>query len=149
MKDVLKIMDKEHGDLETLFDEILTHIKKNSDQSIELFSKFNRNLRKHFQWEENILFPLFEERAGLPGADTTFVLRNEHNLIKSMFIKRIEVLLNEKKYSDIKILLIGLEEMLRMHRNIETDIFYPWFDDSLGMAEKERVLRRLKNRDNN
>ncbi|MHC4207675.1 MAG: hemerythrin domain-containing protein [Planctomycetota bacterium] len=149
MKDVLKIMDKEHEGLESLFDQILIHIKNNSDQSIEIFSEFKRNLQKHFQWEEKILFPLFEERAGLAGADTTFVLKNEHIQIKNMFINKIEVILNEKKYSDITLLLIGLEEMLRMHRNMETDIFYPWFDDSLGVAEKERVLKILKNRDNN
>ena len=54
-----------------------------------------------------------------------------------MFINKIEALLSEKKYSEINLLLVGLEEMLTMHRSLETDIFYPWFDDSLEKAERE------------
>jgi hypothetical protein len=41
---------------------------------------------------------------------------------------------------------VGLEEMLSMHRNLETDIFYPWFDNSLDMAEREKVLKILRDR---
>ena len=145
MKNVLKLMDKDHAELELLFDQFLTHIKNNSDQAIDVFSKFKQNLQKHFHWEEKILFPLLEERAGLPGADTTFILRNEHIQIKSMFISKIESMISKNNFSEITLLLVGLEEMLHMHRNLETDIFYPWFDDSLDLKERERVLKLLKN----
>jgi iron-sulfur cluster repair protein YtfE (RIC family) len=111
-----------------------------------VFSQFRENLQKHFQWEEKILFPLFEERTGFPGADTTFVLKNEHIQIKSMFIDKIETMLIEKKYSEITLLSVGLEEMLSMHRNLETDIFYPWFDNSLDIVERKRVLNLLKDK---
>ena len=42
-----------------------------------------------------------------------------------------------------------LEEMLGMHRNLETDVFYPWFDESLDLKERERVLKLLKNKKGN
>ena len=149
MKDILKFMDKDHEELVALFDQFLSHIKNNSDQSIEVFSQFRQNLQKHFHWEEKILFPLFEERTGFPGADTTFVLKNEHIQIKSMFIDKIEAMLIEKKYSEITLLTVGLEEMLSIHRNLETDIFYPWFDNSLDMVERKRVLKILKAKKDN
>jgi iron-sulfur cluster repair protein YtfE (RIC family) len=149
MKDVLNLMDKDHEELVSLFDQFLSHIKNNSDQSVEVFSQFKRNLQKHFQWEEKTLFPLFEERAGHSGKDTTFVLRNEHVQIKGMFINKIDALLSDKKYSEIMLLLVGLEEMLTMHRSLETDIFYPWFDDSLEEAERKRVLKLLRAKQDN
>ena len=54
--------------------------------------------------------------------------------------------MSKDKFSEITLLLVGLEEMLRMHRNLETDIFYPWFDDSLDLKERERVLKILTDR---
>ena len=146
MKDVLKLMDKDHEDLVTLIDQFLSHIKNNSDQSVDIFSNFKRNLQKHFHWEEKVLFPLFEERTGLTGADTTFVLKNEHVQIKSMFINKIEKMLSEKNFPEILLLAVGLEEMLSMHRTLETDVFYPWFDESLDLIERDRVLKLLKNK---
>jgi len=142
-------MDKDHEELETHFDQLLFHIKDNSDLCIKVFSTFKQALQKHFKWEEKVLFPLFEKRAGLPGTDTIFVLKNEHFQITSMFINKIEILLSEKRYNEIIILLVGLEEMLRMHRKLETDIFYPWFDETLDLGEKESILKQLKNRKDN
>ena len=146
MNDVLKLMDKDHVELETLFDQFFSHIKNNPDQSLDDFSNFKRLIQKHFLWEEKFLFPLFEKRAGLPGRDITFVLRNEHLQIKRMFVNKIENMLSQKKYSEITFLLVGLKEMLHMHRNLETDIFYPWFDDSLDLKERERVLKLLQDK---
>jgi len=149
MNDVLKLMDKDHENLAALIDQFLSHIKNNSDQSIDTFSILKQKVQKHFQWEEKVLFPLFERQTGLTGADTTFVLKNEHLQIKRMFIDKIEKLLSDKNFSEIQLLVVGLEEMLGMHRNLETDVFYPWFDESLELKERERVLKLLKNKNNN
>jgi iron-sulfur cluster repair protein YtfE (RIC family) len=146
MKDVLKIMDKDHEELAKLFTQFILSVNSNSDQSIELFSRLKQNLKRHFQWEEKVLFPLFEEQSGPSGGDTTFVLKNEHIQIDKMFISKIDKILPEKKYADISTLAIGLEEMLTMHRNYENDIFYPWFDDSLDELERVRVLKLLKSK---
>jgi len=95
MNDVLKLMDKDHENLAALIDQFLSHIKNNSDQSIDTFSILKQKVQKHFQWEEKVLFPLFERQTGLTGADTTFVLKNEHLQIKRMFIDKIEKLLSD------------------------------------------------------
>ena len=137
-------MDKEHAELEALFDKFLSLINSNDKKAIEVFSEFKALLHKHFQWEEKHLFPLFENNTGFPGMDTTFVLRNEHVQIKKIFLNKIDVKISEGKFDEIKMFIVGLEEMLRMHRNLETEIFYPWFDDSLDDAERERVIKKLR-----
>jgi iron-sulfur cluster repair protein YtfE (RIC family) len=146
MKDVLKIMDRDHEELANMFTQFLLNVNSNSEKSIKIFSRLRQHLLKHFQWEEKVLFPLFEERAGASGLDTIFVLKNEHLQIKTMFISKIETLLSENNYSEIALLAVGLEEMLSMHRQYENDIFYPWFDESLDEAERARVLELLKNK---
>jgi iron-sulfur cluster repair protein YtfE (RIC family) len=144
MKNVLKIMDKDHEQLENLFNRILSSLSGDYEKTDILFSEFKTVLQKHFQWEENILFPLFEERSGRAGEDTTFVLKNEHNQIQNMFIEKIEKLITGKRFDEMKPMIVGLEEMLLMHRKMETDIFYPWFDVSLDIEEKKNVIKKLK-----
>ena len=65
MKAILKIMDQDHEELAKLFTEFLLSVNSNSDKSLTIFSRFMQHLKKHFSWEENILFPLLEERTGL------------------------------------------------------------------------------------
>jgi iron-sulfur cluster repair protein YtfE (RIC family) len=145
MHDVLKIMNKEHTDLESLFQKFLLLINDKNKKAIDAFNQFKTLLNKHFQWEEKILFPLFEKNTGLPGEDISFVLRNEHDQIKKLFLNKIDEKIAEGKFDEIKKFIVGLEEMLKMHRNLETEIFYPWFDDTLDYAERERVILELKN----
>ena len=148
MKDVLKIMDQDHEELAVLFIQFLVYLNSSSEKSKTIFDQLKKNLYRHFQWEEKILFPLLEEQGGPPASDITFVIKNEHIQIKTMFIGKIEHLLKEKNYSEILNLTVGLEEMLTMHRKYENDIFYPWFDESLDEVEKKKVLELLKRKNN-
>jgi iron-sulfur cluster repair protein YtfE (RIC family) len=148
MKDILKIMDQDHEEIAKLFTQFLLKVNSQSEKGVSIFSLLKQNLNRHIQWEEKILFPLLEEQTGPPGLDTTFVLKNEHNQIITMFIDKIEALLTQKKYSEISTLAVGLEEMLTMHRKYENDIFYPWFDDKLEEIERVRLLKLLKSRRN-
>jgi len=136
-------MDSDHEELVTLFEEFLSDMKTNPNHAFDKFSQFKQKLQKHFHWEEKVLFPLFEERTGHPGLDTTFVLKNEHLQINTMFINKIHANLTTKNYSEITVLALGLNEILSMHRKMENDIFYPWFDDSLDDAARLRVLELL------
>ena len=144
MKDILKIMDRDHEELAVLFTKFLLYINSSSEKSNKIFADLKRNLNKHFKWEEKILFPLLEERGGPAGSDIIFVLKNEHTQIKTMFVSKIEHLVKDKNYSEILTLTVGLEQMLIMHRKYENDIFYPWFDESLDEEERKIVLNQLK-----
>lgn len=144
MNEVLKIMNEDHKKLEFLFNKLLSAFEAKQSDPTEIFTQFQQILQKHFIWEEKILFPLFEKRAGLSGVDTIFVLRNEHHQMNKMFITKIENMLSENRLQDLQSLITGLEEMLTMHRQMETDIFYPWFDEILEDGEKETVVDKLR-----
>ena len=144
MNEVLQIMNDDHQKLEDLFSRLLSALNAKHSNSTDIFSQFKQTLQKHFIWEEKVLFPLFEKRAGLSSVDTIFVLRNEHHQINKMFVIKIEKLISENRFNDIQHLLIGLEEMLTMHRKMETEMFYPWFDESLEDGEKDNVIDKLK-----
>jgi len=144
MNDVLKIMNNDHQKLENLFKRILLVSETKHSDFLDIFTQFKQILQKHFIWEEKFLFPLFEKRTGLSGVDTIFVLRNEHHQMNKMFIAKIENMLSDNRQNEIQPLMTGLEEMLTMHRKMETDIFYPWFDEILEGGDKENVIDKLK-----
>lgn len=144
MNKVLNTMNDDHQKLERLFNKLLVAIQNNHAISLEVFSKFKQILQKHFIWEEKVLFPLFEKRSGLSGGDTIFVLRNEHHQINKMFIAKIEGLLHDNLINGLQPLITGLEEMLTMHRKMETEIFYPWFDEVLENGEKDNIIDNFK-----
>ena len=51
----------------------------------ECFEKFKFGLHRHIAWEEEILFPLFEEKTGMTDGGPTFVMREEHRQIKALW----------------------------------------------------------------
>ena len=146
MQDVLKIMDDEHTRIEQLYQTFVHSLEQQREHSPRHFQQFKQILKKHFKWEKNILFPLFEKRAGFQATDITFVLKNEHEQIMKMYIDRIDILLKERQFTEISKMIIGLEEMLLMHRQMETEIFYPWFDHKLTQSEHEDLIYKLRQR---
>ena len=71
-------------------------------------------------------------------------IMNDDHQINKMFVTKIENMISDKRFNDIQALIVGLEEMLTMHRKMETEMFYPWFDESLESSEKENVIDKLK-----
>src|SRR5262249_33614689 len=54
-------------------------------EAARIYETFARGLRRHIGFEEAILFPAFEERAGLsPDAGPTAVMRAEHRMIEAL-----------------------------------------------------------------
>jgi regulator of cell morphogenesis and NO signaling len=47
------------------------------ENAIKNFEEFKAGLEQHIVWEEEILFPSFEQKFGLPGGPTE-VMRWEH-----------------------------------------------------------------------
>ena len=144
MRDILRLMDKDHAQIETLFTKIKKLLENKDPASINLFNQFHQALQKHFIWEENILFPPYEEKNDLSGKDTIFVLRSEHKQMRIMFIHKIEKLIKTSRYKDLEPVIIGLDEMLTMHKQMEVDIFYPWFNEILSTREVDIIVDDFK-----
>ncbi len=146
---VLQFMGKDHDRLDKIFQEFKS--KKNTDQNKakELFHEFKVGLQKHIVWEEEILFPIFENKAGMTSEDAgpTAVMRMEHrkikdclekihhNLTQSNLIRR-----NNKDNLPEKELI----DVLTEHNNKEESILYPWIDDSVNEAELREIFAKME-----
>jgi regulator of cell morphogenesis and NO signaling len=142
MNRILDFMGEDHDRLDGIFKEFQG--KKSSDYSKAkvLFSEFKTGLQRHIVWEEEILFPLFENRTGMHNSGPTAVMRMEQRQIKE-FLEKIhdKILKKDTKTNDLE---RGLIEVLTAHNGKEENILYPWIDNTLNEKERKEAFTKMK-----
>lgn len=109
----------------------------------ELFCDFAAGLRRHIGFEEELLFPAFEEKAGMPPTEgPTAVMRAEHREIETL-LGRIEAAIGEPG-SPAEALRGDLKMVLDEHNFKEEQVLYPATDDLLGGGEADRLVERMQ-----
>lgn len=104
------------------------------------FKEFLQGLKRHIVWEEDILFPAFEE--GGPGeGGPTAVMRSEHRQIKT----RLEAVHDKVREADPDSddAVASLVELLGAHNMKEERILYPAIDEKIGAegaAEAKKAM---------
>lgn len=143
MKTVLSFMGEDHDRLEGIFKEFRKIKNADENKARNLFHEFKVGLQKHIVWEEEILFPLFENKTGMHDTGPTAIMRMEHRKIKD-FLERIHSNLidGSTQTGDLE---EGLIEVLAEHNNKEENILYPWIDNSVSEEEKEETFIKMKN----
>jgi iron-sulfur cluster repair protein YtfE (RIC family) len=108
----------------------------------EAFREFKFGLQRHILWEENVLFPLFEEKTGMRDHGPTLVMRAEHQEIG----ERLEVLHDKVRAHDVdsdreeEVLF----ETLFAHNHKEENVLYPAIDQLLSAEEKAAAFRKME-----
>ena len=105
------------------------------------FSLFQNAMLKHFEAEESILFPAFEERTGMRMGPTQ-VMRAEHAQINGL-IAAAEVALAARDVDEYSGNAETLLIMTQQHNMKEESILYPMCDQHL-MFQMEALVPRLK-----
>jgi DUF438 domain-containing protein len=102
---------------------------------------FQLEMETHFNMEENVMFPAFEDATGITEGPTA-MMRMEHAQMREL-LSRMKTALaagNGREY-------LGLSETLLMlmqqHNFKEEQILYPMADDALGESG-EAVVRRME-----
>lgn len=106
-----------------------------------IFAEFKAGLERHMGWEEEILFPLFEARAGTRQSGPTAVMRSEHQQMKD-YLEQVHLALVQQWPAPIMDVL-ALEDLLMQHSHHEMTILYAGLDSMLGSAERARALARM------
>lgn len=125
------------------------HFKKFQDlkaqdpvQAKECFKKFMSGLQRHIVWEEDILFPLFEEKTGMRNSGPTEVMRHEHRQIKQL-LEEIHQKIQSGDATDTEEQLLW--SVLKQHNMKEENILYPAIDRATSETERRDVFGQMKN----
>ncbi len=137
MAAIVDFMSKDHDRLDAIYAKFRQ--EKDTAKARDLFSQFDTGLRAHISWEEEILFPPFEEKTGMRDVGPTAVMRMEHQQIKQ-FLQAIA----GKIGTDISAEAQGLENVLSAHNHKEENVLYPWLDQMLTAPEAKGLLDRIQ-----
>jgi len=142
MTTIFEFMSVDHDRL----DEIFEGFKKLKDDDIDaagkLFLEFKTGLLQHINWEEDILFPIFEQKTGMHDTGPTAVMRIEHGHIKN-FLEEIGEKVLAGELEGVDEAETGLLEVLGSHNQKEENILYPMIDKLTSEQEKEKVIEKL------
>lgn len=107
------------------------------------FREFDFGLRRHIRFEEQILFPAFEERTGLPAhAGPTGVMRSEHREIEALLEGLRAVIELPGPAADV--LRADLMRVLGWHNEKEENVLYPGIDRLLTEQENDALVARIQ-----
>jgi regulator of cell morphogenesis and NO signaling len=112
-------------------------------QAGRAFAEFDLGLRRHIRFEEQILFPAFEQSSGLlPHGGPTGVMRAEHRAIEALLEAILEVVRLPGRGAES--LREQLHGVLGGHNLKEEKVLYPGIDRLLGQEESDAIVRRIQ-----
>jgi len=109
----------------------------------DLFTDFAHGLRRHIDFEEQLLFPEFEKRCRLEGENgPSAVMRAEHRAITSLlFVMEREI---DDPEAPIELSRAELRQIQRDHDLKEERILYPALDRMLDEEEGDEMVARIQ-----
>lgn len=138
MNAISEFLSKDHDRIDALADALRRETQP--ARTAPCFQHFDHALRAHMAWEEDLLFPLFEERTGMRFAGPTAVMRAEHEQIRG----HLQHLAAAADPPAVGAALDALAAVLAPHNLKEEQVLYPWFDRVLDAAEKSDLLERMR-----
>ncbi len=144
---ITEFLTTDHERLTKLWQEFLQGVKAcNVSQLRTALSEFSAGLRRHIRFEEEALFPPFEERSGMRDAGPTAVMRSEHREFEAILDKLAAVTAGQ----DCAAIIQALEgrrahpsALFESHDSKEENILYPMADQILSEEERRRIISRM------
>lgn len=131
----------DHDRLDALFTEFQALKRKDPAAAKEKFKGFLKGLTRHIVWEEDVLFPLFEQKTGMSDSGPTAVMRMEHRQIKGhldAIHDKVRVADPDSDASEKALL-----EVLKDHNMKEEQILYPAIDMGLDRSGIDSVQKAM------
>lgn len=139
---IVEYFREDHKRLDALFDSFQTRKRSDFAEAKEAFKAFKTGLQRHIVREEDVLFPLWEEKCGLAEGGPTLVMRAEHRQIGEQVEAIHEKVAEHNPESDQeeRVLL----DLLHAHNKKEEDVLYPVIDRVAGPDERTELFKNLE-----
>ena len=141
-KTITAYYEQDHDRLDELFKTFQTSKRSDFAKAKEAFREFKVGLQRHIVWEEELLFPMWEEKTGMIEDGPTPVMRFEHEQIKQL----LDAIHRKVESQDLN---SGQEEqalvnLLSSHNRKEERALYPAIDNVASDEERATVFSNMK-----
>jgi len=141
-KTISKFFEQDHDRLDELFKTFQQLKRSDFLKAKEAFKEFKFGLQRHIVWEEDLLFPIWEEKTGMSESGPTPVMRNEHRQIGRQLEAIHQKVANQNPDSDQE--EQALLDLLGSHNRKEERALYPAIDQVAGPEERETVFQKME-----
>lgn len=126
-------------------DEVFANMEKsvaseNWNEANKDFNEFVLDLNHHFDMEEKIMFPVFEEKTGMHNAGPTAMMRMEHEQMRGV-ISQMQADIDAQNKNHFFGLSESLMMLMQQHNMKEEQMLYTMADTHLGMQASEVVAQ--------
>lgn len=132
----------DHNRLDALLQSFHTLKRENFSKAKEAFRQFKAGLERHIRWEEDVLFPLWEEKTGMSDGGPTVVMRHEHRRIEE-YLRAIGQNTTEENTDDAQ-QDQALLALLGAHNLKEERVLYPAIDQVTTPEERQDILKTIQ-----
>ena len=141
-KTISAFFEQDHDRLDELFKTFQKLKRSDFSKAKEAFKEFKFGLQRHIVWEEDLLFPLWEEKTGMSEGGPTFVMRNEHRrigqLLEAIHDKVAEQNPDSDQEEEVLVNLLG------SHNMKEERVLYPAIDQVTTPEEGNDGFLKMK-----
>ncbi len=142
MADIKNFLTNDHRVCDDLFAQMEQDASKGALADAKLtYEKFSDATEHHFQMEEKVMFPEFEQKTGMVQGPTQ-MMRQEHIQIRSLMKQMGEAIENEDKNK-----FFGLTEtmmiMLQQHNMKEEQMLYNMAQQHLA-EDSDRIVMMME-----
>ncbi len=135
MSVIVEFMTGKHRQCDDVFSSAESAVaKENWDDANKYWPLFTKELELHFQAEEDILFPQFEQATGMTNGPTE-VMRMEHQQMRSLVVDLNENLANKNKND-----FLGNSEtlmvLMQQHNMKEEMMLYPMSEQHIPNVDE-------------
>ena len=141
-RSVTQFYESDHDRLDGLFRSFQQLKGTVLEQAGSCFREFQEGLLRHMLWEEEILFPLFDRKAGPDAGGLTQAMKSEHAVIRTYLDRirdQVQLRSGETDEAEGKLL-----EALSAHNVKEEQILYPAIDGAIDADELSHIFRSMK-----
>lgn len=139
---ITSFFEGDHDRLDGLFKTFQALKRTNFSKAREAFTDFQSGLKRHIILEEELLFPLFEQKTGMKEGGPTEVMRREHRQIHSI----LECLHQKVRAQEVDCDQdeSALLSVLSMHNMKEEKILYPAIQSLASGDEVKIVFNKIE-----
>ncbi len=141
-KTITAFYEEDHDRLDELFKTFQASKQSDFAKAKEAFKEFKIGLQRHILWEEELLFPMWEEKTGMIEDGPTPVMRFEHDQIKTL-LEAIHQKM-EQQNLDTDQDEQALVNLLSSHNRKEERALYPAIDNVTSADERATVFSNMK-----
>ena len=141
-KTITEFFEQDHDRLDELFKTFQQSKRSDFPKAKEAFKDFKFGLQRHIVWEEDLLFPIWEQKTGMSDSGPTPVMRNEHREIGRQLEAIHQKVADQNPDSDQE--EQTLLDLLGSHNRKEERALYPAIDKVTSPEERETVFGNMK-----